>query len=130
MGHLRMDKSLGDFRKGVISFWFRLPQESVDRCLDQHTATGGFVFGPMWDVIPLVSWGPQATFPISGSSSTGVGPMPPSYIGVWVGRPTNPRDPPRLEVSLQTVNIAENSISITGEVPYPERFGNGGWEGT
>lgn len=118
MGHLVMKKPVGDFLKGTISFWFRLPQSSIDACRAAHAP--GLIFSPYWDVIPLVSWGPQKRF-VQNAESGDEGPMAPSYIGVYVGQPDFPRDPPVLMVNLQTVDIGTSSLYTYS---FPESFGN------
>lgn len=98
MSYLVLADGIPDFRQAVISFWFRVPQSSIDAAAGYE---GGFV-----NVVPLITWGrpqikriwnadiqdvavwhipdPGTVFEIGtpSYSSGGEEPAPPSYIGV------------------------------------------------
>ena len=115
MGHLRMDKSPGDMRKFVISFWFRVPKATIDKAAT--TLTGFGTFRVYVGVVPFIAWGEQLT---GNRGVAGSGPMPPSYIGVnalkerLIGSNRT-----TLEVHIQTDNLSSDT-----DRTWPEYFGN------
>ena len=111
MGHLLMAGSVGNFKKGVVSFWFRLPAETVAavRGTNTHSFTPR-VFG--LGEIPLLTWGEQ------------IQNLPPSHIAVRVGGADYDWGTESLLVHLQTPDIATGGGEGWFARPYPEFFGN------
>jgi hypothetical protein len=117
MGNLSCSTSSLNMNKAVVSFWFRIPQTSVDAV--KAAIAPGWGYPVFHGVIPLVTWGPQQTPTIteterydsgainesaqiiyleriSGSHTT---PTNPSCIGVNVG---GGEQKPYLAVHIQT----------------------------
>jgi hypothetical protein len=123
--YLAMKRALS-MNKVVISFWFRIPSETVSHV--RETAPSALPGGGFWGhrvfltVIPLIVWGEQQTttvtdfeahdtgaVDVSGSSiivqrETGshLEAVQPSCIGVRVGVTGNPWEPPVLDIHIQT----------------------------
>jgi len=127
MGFLVLDADVTGLKRAVMSIWFRIPSDARDaaRAIAVEDPLSRVLHG----VIPLITWGPQqightflldqiyqgavdvSGFPVT-LQSLETGPdffLNPSYIGVYVGSDLNPKDPPVLEVFLQTQDIASGS---------------------
>jgi hypothetical protein len=61
MSYIQKDTGIPDFTKGVISLWFRVPQESIDKCLTKTLATplASASTSPLYGIIPFVVFGSQ-----------------------------------------------------------------------
>ena len=124
--YLSMDSALS-MNKVVMSFWFRIPSETVTDV--RATAPSALVGGGFWGhrvfltVIPLIVWGEQKTTTVTDFESYDTGAIyavsntpifleritgthteavQPSCIGVRVGVTDNPWEPPVLDVHIQT----------------------------
>jgi hypothetical protein len=116
MGHLKMDTPVGEMRKFVISFWFRVPAATVQKAYE-HLGDGFGTFRVYAGVVPLIAWGVQ---PTGDRGAGGSGPMPPSYIGVKTYNSLDGSRQTTLEVHIQTKDIATGD---TNQI-YPDYFGN------
>jgi len=58
MSYLVLDEGVPDFSKAVISFWFRVPQASVDAAAAAYQNDGS----PLDGIIPLVIMGKQGSY--------------------------------------------------------------------
>jgi len=112
-----MNRSVGDMRKFVISFWFRIPAATVQKARDNLSGFG--IFKVYAGVIPLVSWGNQT---VGDRGSAGSGPMPPSYIGVRTVDTLAGENRTTLEVHIQTSDVATGDVG--DDRKYPDYFGN------
>jgi hypothetical protein len=142
MSYLTADALNIDMSKVVISFWFRVPTEAANAV---RTRTKGY----FWDlrvfegVIPLIAWGNQQMATISRfelydsgaaeSSSGGIiylyteagghqAPMQPSCIGLRVGSYGSPRNPPSLDVHIQTNTHASGTGLVMLQTSFTGTF--------
>lgn len=149
MGYLTLDgASLPDMNKATISVWFRIPTAAIEA---RRAETPGFYwdFDVMVGIIPILAFGdqqqgtvfiwetkkvgedvyadisgPPLVFPVYGLvlGDAHEAPMSPSWIGVYVGGPAFPQDPPILSMRLQSSDIATGtglSASTSGYIPPP-----------
>ena len=65
MGYLQLTKGIPDFTKIVISFWFRVPQASLDKA--EAADTGEDESAPFQGIIPLLVMGKRGTGDIQTS---------------------------------------------------------------
>src|ERR1700746_2515921 len=62
MSYLVLPAGIPDFTKAIISFWFRVPQESIDACMANIVGCPpGSDLGPLFGVIPFVIFGKLQT---------------------------------------------------------------------
>lgn len=106
MGYIQRAAGIGGFSQVVMSFWFRIPQASIDAAIAQYEAipaTGSLEDVNLPGIIPLITFG-------EGSAITGAIPnlTSRSFIGVACGDRTHddmvddqPLPPPRLFAYLQ-----------------------------
>lgn len=91
MSNIALDKSIS-MNKATISFWVRVPSASVTAC--RRDAGNNYGYKVFLATIPFITWGQQ--------QRGDLGVLPPSYIGIYVGGVGFERDPPTLEINLQT----------------------------
>lgn len=120
MGYLLMPGPVGNFNKGVISVWFRIPSATVAAARGKPYDTGSpwvMNFG----LIPIVTWGEQKS--VLGVSDVPAA-MPPSHIGVRVGSSDYAWGQETLEVRLQTPDLSTGSGDHWTDFGQPDWFGN------
>jgi hypothetical protein len=94
VGYLQIPDGIANFDQAVISFWFRVPQESIDaassQALSSHENDVNWYFPALARTIPLVTFG-SVEAAISGyGDGSGAYPTSPSYIGVDCTGAVNP----------------------------------------
>jgi hypothetical protein len=90
MSYLELPAGLADFDKAVISFWFRVPNATIQSVLDQPVDPGaeddgfGTYLPPLYKLIPLITFGSvESAFDHQSSGGAHpLHPISPSFIGV------------------------------------------------
>jgi hypothetical protein len=91
MGYLQRTAGIPGFSKAVISFWFRVPQASLDAARAQFDAAMAVDFNTdfgLLGIVPLITFGPNTeTYTVYDGSSTVIssGPISPCVIGIACG---------------------------------------------
>lgn len=122
-----------DMTKAIISLWFRIPQETIDKALEDDNFF--WEFPSFQRVIPLLTWGPQPKGTIYDFDTTTQ--IFPDEIGTAldkiVGSHTNYQQPsligiklfdtgkPHLIVNLQTADHAKTTATAFQVVNYLHR---------
>jgi hypothetical protein len=87
VGYLQIPAGIADFDQAVISFWFRVPQESIDAASSQPIPEDlegdvNWYFPALVRTIPLLTFGSIEAAVSGYGDGSGAYPTSPSYIGV------------------------------------------------
>ena len=144
MSYLTLPAGIPDFTKGVISLWFRLPQETINKVKDESPVV---FYDLSRTIVPLIMFGRKQVYrkmvPVHGPVAyfvngplVGAGkydyrivdyaleaeyPIPPCYIGIDCedGVPTLTFSLQMADLAGYDVDLAEAQIYSEFETPYP-----------
>jgi hypothetical protein len=107
MSYLMLPDGIPDLSKAVISFWFRIPQASLDAARAQGQEAPENIegdinnyFPALFGIIPLVTFGSVEAAITDKGHGTGATPTSPSFVGVDCTSRTVPEDKNSLAVHL------------------------------